>query len=142
MTAAVPVPANILRRDCPSNKVLELIAGKWSLLTVYALRRGPLRYSELHRAVEGISQKMLTQTLRELERDGLVSRKVYPVVPPHTEYELTALGRSLQGIAFQMGQWAEQHMHAVMQARAGYDRGGSSPAGADPSVPSDASPCA
>ena len=126
MTTAIPAPANVLSQHCPSNSVLELIAGKWSLLTVYALRRGPLRYSALHRAVGGISQKMLTQTLRELERDGLVSRKVYPVVPPHTEYELTVLGGSLQGIAFQMSQWAEQHMHAVIQARAGYDRAGSS----------------
>lgn len=126
MTSALLAPANVLSQHCPSNSVLELIAGKWSLLTVYALRRGPLRYSELHRTVGGISQKMLTQTLRELERDGLVSRKVYPVVPPHTEYALTALGCSLQGIATQMGEWAEQYMHAVIQARAGYDHAGSS----------------
>ena len=120
-TCHEPIPPNVLSRSCPSNGVLELIAGKWSLLTVYALRLGARRYSELQRSVGGISQKMLTQTLRELERDGLVSRKVYPVVPPHTEYELTALGHSLRPIAEQMGQWAEQHMTVVLQSRADYD---------------------
>lgn len=114
-------PANVLSKYCPSNSVLDLIAGKWSLLTVYALRRGPARYSELQRAVEGISQKMLTQTLRELERDGLVARTVYPVVPPHTEYRLTELGRGLQDIVYTMGQWAERHMTEVLRARAEYD---------------------
>lgn len=122
------MPANVLSKSCPSNGVLDLIAGKWSLLVVYALRRGPARYSELQRAVDGISQKMLTQTLRELERDGLVTRTVYPVVPPHTEYRLTGLGRSLQDIAYRMGQWAEQNMHEVLQARAEYDGAGERPA--------------
>lgn len=117
-------PPNVLSRDCPSNSVLELIAGKWSLLIVHCLRDGAQRYSAVQRAVEGISQKMLTQTLRELERDGLISRTVYPVVPPHTEYALTPLGRSLQAVASQMGHWAEQHMDQVIQARAMYDGAG------------------
>lgn len=125
MTAPTTVlPANVLSQHCPSNSVLELIAGKWSLLVVYALRSGPARYSALHRTVGGISQKMLTQTLRELERDGLISRTVYPVVPPHTEYALTELGHSLQGIAYSLGQWAEGHMNEVLRARAEYDRAG------------------
>lgn len=112
---------NVLSRSCPSNSVLELIAGKWNMLVVYALRDGTLRYSQLHTAIEGISQKMLTQTLRDLERDGLVARRVYPVVPPHTEYCLTPLGRSLQEVVVQMGCWAEQHMMEVLSARADYD---------------------
>ncbi|MGI8747854.1 MAG: winged helix-turn-helix transcriptional regulator [Deinococcus sp.] len=114
---------NVLSRRCPSNGVLELISGKWSMLVVYALRGGKLRYSELHTVIEGISQKMLTQTLRELERDGLVSRRAYPVVPPHTEYALTPLGLSLHGIVCEMGSWAERHMGAVLGARAEYDEG-------------------
>ena len=113
--------ANVLSKSCPSNNVLELIAGKWSMLAVYALRGGTLRYSELHAAVGGISQKMLTQTLRELERDGLIARRVYPVVPPHTEYTLTPLGRSLQSVVSEMGGWAEEHMGEVLSARAEYD---------------------
>ncbi len=111
----------MLNRSCPSNRVLELIAGKWNMLVVYALRGRTLRYSELHALVDGISQKMLTQTLRELERDGLVTRKVYPVVPPRTEYTLTPLGQSLQRVVTDMGEWAQQHMEAVLEARSQYD---------------------
>lgn len=125
MTASQPsgalLPPNVLSSSCPSNSVLELIAGKWNMLVIYALRSGTLRYSQLHQAVQGISQKMLTQTLRELERDGLVSRRVYPVVPPRTEYALTPLGRSLEGIVRDLSGWAEGHMDAVLAARGAYD---------------------
>ena len=121
MTAIQSPGPNLLSKDCPSNSVLEMIAGKWSLLLLYALRGGRRRYGELQREVEGISQKMLTQTLRELERDGLVARTVYPVVPPHTEYELTALGQDLQRIVYELGGWAQQNMNAVLAARGEYD---------------------
>lgn len=116
---------NVLSKHCPSNSVLEIIAGKWQVLILYALRQRTLRYSELQRAVEGISQKMLTQTLRELERDGLIRRTVYPVVPPHTEYRLTPLGRSLEEIVHDLGGWAQAHMQDVLAARAAYDRSAS-----------------
>jgi DNA-binding HxlR family transcriptional regulator len=115
------LPASILRKDCPSQGVLDMVASKWSVLILYALRHGKLRYSELQHTVEGISQKMLTQTLRELERSGLVKRIVYPVVPPHTEYELTELGHSLEGVVYQLGGWAHEYMEAVLQARQLYD---------------------
>lgn len=113
--------ANVLSKNCPSQQVLNLITSKWSVLVLYALRGGKLRYSELEHIVEGISQKMLTQTLRELERNGLVKRTVYPVVPPHTEYELTTLGTSLEAIVYELGGWAQRHMDVVLDARGAYD---------------------
>ncbi len=85
-------PINVLNKRCPSNDVLDMVADKWSVMIIYALRQETRRYSDLERMIDGISQKMLTQTLRSLERNGLVERKVYPVVPPHVEYTLTQLG--------------------------------------------------
>lgn len=117
----MPSPASVLSKHCPSASVLEMVASKWTVLVLYALRGKTLRYSGLEQAVEGISQKMLTQTLRELERNGLVERTVYPVVPPHTEYRLTGLGTSLEGIVTDLGLWAQQHMNAVLSARQKYD---------------------
>jgi DNA-binding HxlR family transcriptional regulator len=108
---------NILSKYCPSQSVLDMVASKWSVLVLYALRDGALRYSEL----QHVSQKMLTQTLRGLERNGLVQRTVYPVVPPHTEYALTELGRSLEDIVYRLGLWAQEHMVAVLDARNAYD---------------------
>ncbi|MBD0304331.1 MAG: helix-turn-helix transcriptional regulator [Tolypothrix sp. T3-bin4] len=82
--------------DCPIQRVLETIADKWSVIVIYALSQTETRrYSELQRLIGGVSQKMLTQTLRKLERDGLVERQVYPVVPPKVEYSLTPLGKTL-----------------------------------------------
>ena len=98
-----------------------MVASKWSVLILYALRDGKRRYSELQHSVGGISQKMLTQTLRDLERNGLVKRTVYPVVPPHTEYELTNLGHSLEDVIYQLGQWAQQHLGSVLEARQEYE---------------------
>ncbi len=115
---------NVLSKNCPSNSVLEMVAGKWQVLLLYALRGGKKRYSELQHQVEGISQKMLTQTLRELERNGLVKRTSYPVVPPHTEYELTELGASLEDIIYRLGGWAQEHIQAVFEARHAYDTRG------------------
>ena len=112
---------NVLSKNCPSNSVLEMVAGKWQVLILYALRGGKQRYSELQHTVEGISQKMLTQTLRELERNGLVKRTSYPVVPPHTEYELTELGASLEDIVYRLGGWAQENIRAVLEARQAYD---------------------
>lgn len=112
---------NVLSKNCPSNSVLEMVAGKWQVLILYALRGGKRRYSELQHTVEGISQKMLTQTLRELERNGLVKRTSYPVVPPHTEYELTELGASLEDIIHRLGGWAQENIRAVLEARQAYD---------------------
>ncbi len=112
---------NVLSQHCPSNSVLKMVAGKWRVLVLYALRGEKRRYSDLQRSVGGISQKMLTQTLRDLERNGLVERTVYPVVPPHTEYALTPLGESLEEVVHGLGTWAQDHMEAVLGAREAYD---------------------
>ena len=114
---------DVLSQHCPSNSVLKMIAGKWQMLVLHALWFEKRRYSDLQRSVGGISQKMLTQTLRDLERNGLVKRTVYPVVPPHTEYELTALGKGLEKIVYSLGMWAQDNMEAVLGARERYDRG-------------------
>lgn len=116
--------ANVLNDKCPSRQVITLIADKWSLLILWALNReGTLRYGELHRTVQGISQKMLTQTLRELERNGLVRRTVYEVIPPQVEYELTELGQSLKATLSGVCNWAQKNLGKVMEARADYDNG-------------------
>ncbi|MFJ2723060.1 winged helix-turn-helix transcriptional regulator [Streptomyces sp. NPDC087437] len=119
---------------CPSRQLLERISDKWVALVLAALggdgpRAGettvdeprPMRFSELSRRISGVSQKMLTQTLRALERDGLVTRTVTPTVPVTVSYELTDLGRSLQGIMRGIKAWAEGHMEEVLTHRDGYD---------------------
>ncbi|AFZ28703.1 transcriptional regulator, HxlR family [Gloeocapsa sp. PCC 7428] len=107
--------------NCPSRQVLDLIADKWTAIIIYRLSKGTKRYSELQREIGGISQKMLTQTLRNLERDGIVSRKVYPVVPPMVEYSLTALGTTLTEPLSTLCRWAENHIPEVEAARSRYD---------------------
>ncbi|PIG91692.1 helix-turn-helix domain-containing protein [Gloeocapsopsis sp. IPPAS B-1203] len=107
--------------NCPSRQVLDLIADKWTAIIIYRLAKGTKRYSELQREIGGISQKMLTQTLRNLERDGIVSRKVYPVVPPMVEYSLTTLGTTLTGPLSTLCRWAENYLPEVEAARSQYD---------------------
>ncbi|WP_306599115.1 helix-turn-helix domain-containing protein [Geothrix sp. 21YS21S-2] len=102
---------------CPTRLVLDLIADKWTTLVIYLLSQGTRRYGELQREVGGISQKMLTQTLRKLEEDGLVRRVVYPEVPPRTEYSLTELGATLKEPLGALCQWAMVHLPDVEKAR-------------------------
>ena len=109
------------RRDCPSRRLLDRIGDRWTVLIVGALDAGPRRFTEVATEVEGISQKMLTQTLRSLERDGFVERTAYPVVPPHVEYELTPLGRSLQDPLRALERWAVDNMDAVAARQNDYD---------------------
>ncbi len=116
-----PRPWDPYARDCPSRQVLDRIGDRWSVLAIGALSAGPLRYTELSRRLEGVSQKMLTQTLRGLERDGLVTRTVHPVVPPRVDYELTALGRTLRRPIAALEAWAIRHMPDVLAARDDYD---------------------
>jgi len=108
--------------NCSSRKALDRIGDKWSLLIVNLLRRDTMRFAELQRAIDGISQKMLTQTLRGLERDGLVERTVYPEVPPRVEYRLTSMGRTLVGPSSSLVDWTETHIAAVEVAQSRYDR--------------------
>lgn len=101
--------ANPFNPDCPSQEILALIGGKWSMLLLCVLRDGPIRSGELARRAGGISQKMLTQTLRELERHGIVSRRDYQEVPPRVEYSLTRLGVSLSDLIGQIEAWVTTH---------------------------------
>jgi len=110
---------------CPSRQLLGRLSDKWVALTVAALHEGGTqRYSELSRRIAGVSQKMLTQTLRSLERDGLVTRTVTPTVPVTVEYALTPLGDSLQELMLGVKHWAESHMTEVHAARERYDAAG------------------
>ena len=108
-------------RGCPSRKLLDRIGDRWTVLVVGTLGDGPRRFSEIQSAVDGISQKMLTQTLRGLERDGLVERTVFAQVPPRVDYELTATGTSLLQPLQALTDWATQHMTRVAEAQSGYD---------------------
>ena len=108
-------------RDCPSRQILDRIGDTWSVLIVVMLADGPHRYTALARRIQGVSPKMLTQTLRGLERDGLIERTVHPVVPPRVDYALTELGRSLHGLVEGLEKWAESHIEDVQAARKAYD---------------------
>ena len=108
-------------RNCPSRQLLDRIGDTWSVLIIATLAGGPRRYSQLAARIDGVSPKMLTQTLRGLERDGMISRTVFPEVPPRVEYDLTGLGRSLLGLVSGMSTWAEEHIDDVIEARVDYD---------------------
>jgi DNA-binding HxlR family transcriptional regulator len=113
------------REDCEVRQILDRIGDKWSLLTIALLEGRRLRFTELQREIDGISQRMLTVTLRQLERDGLVRRTVYPVVPPRVEYELTPLGMTLHATIQSLVTWTEQHQDEIAAARTAYDAAGS-----------------
>ncbi|MFE7798405.1 winged helix-turn-helix transcriptional regulator [Nocardia sp. NPDC057440] len=107
--------------ECPTRQLLDRISDKWVSLVLVALTDGPRRYTEINRSIAGVSPKMLTQTLRTLERDGLVERRITAEVPARVDYELTALGRSLQPVMSVIKSWAEERMDDVLAARARYD---------------------
>jgi DNA-binding HxlR family transcriptional regulator len=108
-------------RCVATRDVLKLVGDKWSVLIVAMLGDGPRRFSELRRAIEGISQRMLTLTLRGLERDGLVSRTVFPTIPPRVDYELTKLGLTLLEPIGALAQWAQDNRVAITTARERFD---------------------
>ncbi len=109
--------------ECPKiSQVLARVGEKWSVLIIIMLAERPRRFSELKRAIGGISQRMLTLSLRGLERDGLVRRTVFPVVPPRVEYELTPLGQSLRAPVSALGEWVRGHLAEIDAARAEFDR--------------------
>lgn len=106
---------------CPSRRVMAVLAEKWSLLVVSALADGPMRTAEIRRRVDGVSEKMLIQTLRKLEMFALISRRSYPEIPPRVEYRLTPLGRSLARLAGLFGRWVERNVAHLLRAE--QDRG-------------------
>ncbi|MBO9516591.1 MAG: helix-turn-helix transcriptional regulator [Porphyrobacter sp.] len=112
---------NVFRTNCPTRQVLNCISDKWAVLVVGCLLERDRRSGELRREIEGISQKMLTQTLRALERDGLVHREVFPSVPPRVDYSLTPLGQSLGQIVDQLRQWSEEHIEQVLHCQEQFD---------------------
>ncbi|MFF2844844.1 winged helix-turn-helix transcriptional regulator [Streptomyces sp. NPDC058001] len=109
------------REDCEVRQILDRVADKWSLLVIALLDRRRMRFTELRREIDGISQRMLTVTLRQLERDGLVLRTVHPVVPPRVDYEMTDLGCTLHDTIQALVTWTEEHRNEIAAARAAYD---------------------
>ncbi|MCU1640033.1 MAG: helix-turn-helix transcriptional regulator [Nocardia sp.] len=113
------LPADVYSPKCPTRQVLDHIAGKWTILVVDALlQQDTMRYTELSRRIGGVSQKMLTHTLRSLEGDGFLTRTMHPTIPPRVEYQLTPLGRSLAEPISALRQWTETHINEVERARA------------------------
>jgi DNA-binding HxlR family transcriptional regulator len=108
---------DVFNPSCDSRQVLALIADRWSMLIIYALGMRERRHGELKRMIGGISQKMLTQTLRSLERDGIVTRRVHATVPPRVDYRLTPLGKTLMRPLRSICKWAEGHLPQVRAAR-------------------------
>lgn len=121
MTPLAMPGADIMDPRCPSRVVFQRIGDKWASLVVQVLADGPVRFSELRRHVHLITPKVLTQTLRTLERDGLITRKVYAQVPPRVDYQLTDLGLSLLGPLTVLREWAESNVPSILNARDAYD---------------------
>jgi DNA-binding HxlR family transcriptional regulator len=121
---SAPDPAGVLPSpsDCSARAVLDRVGDKWSLYVIHLLGSRSRRFSELRRLIDGISQRMLTVTLRGLERDGLVVRTVYPTVPPRVDYALTPMGHTLLATVCSLIDWADEHVSEIDAARAAYDR--------------------
>ncbi|MFE9327877.1 winged helix-turn-helix transcriptional regulator [Nocardia sp. NPDC052278] len=122
MTATEGRPPQSHGDACRTREVLDIVGDKWSLLVVRHLSQGPRRFSELKRGIDGISQRMLTVTLRALERDGILTRTVRNVMPPHVSYELTPMGTSLRAAALPLLEWSITHLAHIDAARAEYDK--------------------
>ncbi|PPF87526.1 transcriptional regulator [Pseudoclavibacter sp. RFBJ3] len=120
-----PPTWNVMLATCPSRTSLAKIANKWTAMIVIALSDGPARFGEIRELVEGITGKVLTTTLRDLERDGIVTRTAYNEMPPRVEYELTPLGQTLRAPLLALGLWAEAHISEVLEARVAFDQRGS-----------------
>jgi len=113
---------NVYDQNCPTRMALDRIADKWTVLIVGRLSSGTLRFGELRREIDGISPKVLTQKLRELERNGVITRKIYASVPPKVEYKLTPLGQTLIGLLDAIRLWAESNIETMLEAQTFFDR--------------------
>jgi DNA-binding HxlR family transcriptional regulator len=120
-THKMPFPPQLVIEDCPAREILDRVGDKWSVLVIVLLGQRTHRFNELHRAIEGISQRMLTLTLRTLQRDGLVSRTVHATVPARVDYELTELGRTLLVPLGALYDWANSHRDDIQKARERHD---------------------
>ena len=107
--------------SCRAREVLQRVGDKWSMYVIDLLGQGTMRFTELHRSIDGITARMLTVTLRGLERDGIVTRTIHPVIPPRVEYALTPMGRTLLDTIGQLVSWADSHLDEIEAARAAYD---------------------
>lgn len=112
---------DVMTLGCPSRLIMQRLGDKWTPLVFLALKDGPRRFSHIRDGIGGVTPKVLTQTLRTLERDGLLKRTIYPEVPPRVEYELTDLGGSVLGPLEVLSQWSQSHAASIMQARDNYD---------------------
>ena len=112
---------NIFNKNCPTRMVLDRIADKWTVLIVGSLKNETKRFGELKKEIDGISQKMLTKTLRGMERDGLIKRKIYPTIPPKVEYSLTPLGVTLVGMLQNIQFWAESNIEQIIKSQRKFD---------------------
>jgi DNA-binding HxlR family transcriptional regulator len=112
---------DVYNQNCPTRLLLDHIADKWASLILWKLSDGPVRFNQLRRVVDGISTKVLSQALKELERDGLVTRAVFPTVPVTVEYSITPLGQTLASKIAAVTEWAEGNIEAVLAAQANYD---------------------
>ena len=106
---------------CRAREVLQRVGDKWSMYVIDLLGQGTMRFSELHRSIDGITARMLTVTLRGLERDGIVTRTIHPVIPPRVEYDLTPMGQTLLDAIGQLVTWADSHLPEISEAQAAYD---------------------
>ena len=120
-TEEQPLPYDVFAKACPSRGTLEHVTGRWGALTLGALQEGSLRFNELRRRVDGVSEKMLSQTLQALERDGLVHREAQPTNPPRVDYELTTLGHEVAERLLALIHFVEGRMDSVLAAREKYD---------------------
>jgi len=111
---------SVLDETCPARQALNLVASKWTVLIIYALANGPSRFNQLQRTIGGITQKMLTQSLRQLQQDGILTRTVYSTVPPQVEYELTSLGKTLIDPLNALCNWAETYYADIERNRDGF----------------------
>ncbi|MBV1777929.1 helix-turn-helix transcriptional regulator [Paeniglutamicibacter sp. ABSL32-1] len=112
---------DVMSPDCPSRSIMQRMGDKWTPLVFLALESGPRRFSQLRQDIGGVTPKVLTQTLRSLERDGLLTRTIYPEVPPRVEYELTELGATLLGPLEIIREWSQDHAEKILRARNDYD---------------------
>jgi DNA-binding HxlR family transcriptional regulator len=118
----VPRPKSGTSGDCPLTDLIDMIGGRWKVLALWRLRDGRKRFTELRRLMPGVTQKMLTQQLRQLEADGLVWREVFPQVPPKVEYGLTATGEELSDLLVTLSKWAKAHMPTLEAGRSRVER--------------------